>query len=477
MNALTQEAVGALRVNLIGTCMTPLDPGYEEHRTVYNAQIQRYPALIVVAQGAPDVEVAVRFARVHGLPVGIRGGGHSVAGHGTCDDGLLIDLRRMRGVFVDPENRLVWAQGGATLRDLDAATQMYGLVVPTGQVSATGVAGLTLGGGLGMLQRRFGLTCDNLFEARLVDAEGQMHRVNEQEDPELLWALRGGGGNFGVVTEFGFKAHRVGPLMLAGMIAWPVTDGEAVLDLLDRVISDAPLELSADIIFQKAPPLDIFPPQVQGRDLVGIFIRWSGEPADGESVVDRFRELPGAVLDAVGIVPLVQVQRMLDPLNPNGNGHRWTGEFLPAMDHRTRETLTRLGSTLPTPQSIIEVIPFNGAATDVDADATAFSQREDSWLIHILGQWADPRDQENVERWVKEARQALAGVGTGGSSYLNIVSEDETATRVEAFWDVRRRQRLGAVKDRLDPHNVFRFNHNIVPLPQGASSEDQVEAS
>lgn len=461
-------ALGALRHTLVGECLEPGQPGYDEHRRVYNGQIDRSPALIVVAEGAADVQAAVRFAVAHQLPVGIRGGGHSVAGHGTCDGGVLVDLRRMRGVLPFPEDEVVWAQGGATLRDLDAQTQVHGLAVPTGQVSATGVAGLALGGGLGMLQRKFGLTCDNLLGVRLVDARGEMRLVDDRSDPDLMWALRGGGGNFGVVTDFCFRAHQVGPIMLAGMIAWPIEQSDEVLAHLDRLMEDAPLELSADIIYQFAPPLAVFPPEVQGRHLVGIFIRWCGRVEEGQAVVERVRGLEGAVLDGVGPVPLVEVQRMLDPLNPDGNQHRWTGEFLPAMDAATREAVGELGRGLPNPMCIIEVIPYNGQVVEVEAGATAFVHRTPGWLVHILGQWSQPEQEEAVQAWVRRAKEVLRPVGFHGEAYLNLIGDDETGERVEAFWSGDSQARLRAVKTRLDPSNTFRFNHNIAP-GEGAS--------
>lgn len=461
--ALDPAALGALGHHLVGDYLTPGQPEYDEHRKVYNAQIDRSPALIVIAEGQSDVQAAVDFARNTGLPVAVRGGGHSVAGHGTCDGGVLIDLRRMRGVLVLPDSGRVWAQGGVTLRDLDAQTQTFGLAVPTGQVSATGVAGLALGGGLGMLQRKYGLTCDNLIAARLVDAQGQLRHVDDQSDPELMWALRGGGGNFGAVTDFCFQAHRVGPIMLAGMVAWPVAQSEEVLAHLDRLITDAPLELSADIIYQFAPPLPVFPEEVRGQHLIGIFIRWCGDIAAGQGLVADIRSLEGAVLDAVAPVPLVEVQRMLDPLNPDGNQHRWTGEFLPAMDGRTRHALGQLGAALPNPMCIIEVIPYNGAPVEVAPDATAFSHRTPGYLIHILGQWVAAEQEESVLDWVARARTALTDVGFQGETYLNLIGEEETRERVTSFWRGPSKDRLQQVKRRLDPANTFRFNHNIDP--------------
>lgn len=457
------EPVAQLRHTLVGDMYLPGEDGYEHHRRVYNGQIDRRPAAIVVAGTQSDVQDAVRFAGRAGLPVAVRGGGHSVAGHGTCDGGVLVDLRRLRGVHVDPQARQVWVQGGATLRELDAQTQAYGLAVPTGQVSATGIAGLALGGGLGMLQRRFGLTCDNLVGARLVDASGEIVHVDEQSRPELLWALRGGGGNFGVVTDFLFRAHEVPTTMLAGLVAWPIERSAEILAHLDDLMVDAPLELSADIIYQFAPPLAIMPPEILGTHLVGIFVRWSGEPEAGEAVVERIRSVPGTVLDLVAPMPFVEVQRLLDPLNPDGHQHRWTGEFLPGMEAAERDALTELGRSLPNPMCIIEVIPYNGRVLDVAAADTAFVHRSPGWLIHVLGQWADPADEAAVLAWVDRAKRLLGDVSESGRTYLNLVGDEESAGRVDAFWSGERGERLRRVKRRYDPDNVFRFNHNISP--------------
>lgn len=467
---LDPAALGALRFGLVGEAITPSDEGYEQARRVYNGMIDKRPALIVACRGVADVQAAVRFARGQGLPVGVRGGGHSVAGHGTCDGGVLVDLSAMRAVHVDPGERTAWVQGGATLRDVDAETQVHGLAVPTGQVSATGIAGLALGGGMGMLQRKYGLTCDNLLEARLVGADGELVTASAQENPELFWALRGGGGNFGVVTEFRFALHPVGPLMLAGLVAWPVDEAVAVLEFLRDYIAGAPEEMSADAIFQFAPPLEAIPAEFRGRQVIGIFVRWCGDIEAGWEAVAPIRAFGTPVLDFLGPMPLTVVQTMLDPLNPNGNMHYWTAEFLPELDRGAAEIVTKIGTGLPTHNSIIEVIPVNGAVTRVAADATAFAHRSESWLIHVLGQWSDPADTDRCRGWAKQAGADLRAVGSGGDAYLNLIGDDETTERVEAFWNDARRRRLGAVKAEFDPDNVFRFNHNITPAPAGEAS-------
>jgi len=482
MTVLSDQALDALQAVLVGEVLSTDHADYDDARQVYNGLIDKRPAAIVRVRGVADVQSAVRFARLHGLPIAIRGGGHSVAGHGTCDGGLLIDLSHMRAVHVDPEARTAWVQGGALLRDVDAETQVHGLAVPTGQVSATGIGGLTLNGGMGMLQRKYGLTCDNLLAVRLVDANGDLVQVSETERPELLWALRGGGGNFGVVTEFCFQLHQVGPMLLAGLVAWPVAEAPAVLEFLREYMESAPEEMSADIIFQFAPPLEVIPQEFRGRQVAGIFVRWCGDVEAGWEAVRPIQEFGTPVLDFLGPMPLTFVQTMLDELNPNGNSHYWTAEFLPQMSTEAAQVVSRIGAQLPTRNSILEVIPFNGAPTRVPADATAFSHREESWLIHVLCQWEDPADAERCTDWVRDAAAALRSVGSGGDSYLNLISAGETEDRVKAFWNDARRERLAAVKSAYDPDNVFRFNHNIEPAavaavvaPQGSDQDRGLE--
>jgi FAD/FMN-containing dehydrogenase len=452
------------RAGFAGEVIIPGHPGYDRARRVYNGAIDRYPAVVARCRGTADVVAAIRYGREQHIPIAIRGGGHSVAGHGTCDDGVVVDLSQMGGVRVDPAARTVRVQGGATLGDVDRETQLFGLAVPSGQVSATGIAGLTLNGGMGMLQRKYGLTLDNLRSVDLVAADGRLVTASETENPELYWAVRGGGGNFGVVTSFEFQAHPVGPMMLAGLVAYPVDRSVEVLEFLRDFIATAPEELSADAIFQFAPPLDAIPAELRGQPVVGIFIRWCGEVDRGFEVVRPIQQFGSPVLDFVGPMPLVAVQSMLDPLNPNGNQHYWTGEYLADLGPGETATLAEFGSGLPDRHSIIQVIPFNAAVTRVPADATAFAHRQDSWLVHVLGQWTDPDDTERCRGWAKSAGAALRALGTG-DAYFNLLTDDEETDRVRAFWNDRRLSRLSEVKAEYDPENVFRFNHNITPAP------------
>jgi len=459
---MTDSPIEQFRTTFWGDVVTAEDTGYDLARRVHNGLIDRRPAAVLRPRGVASVIEAVGYATAQGLPVAIRGGAHSVAGHGTCDDGLVIDLSLLRGVQIDPVARRARVQGGALLGDLDRDGQLHGLAVPSGQVSNTGVAGLTLNGGMGCMQRKYGLTCDNLVSAQVVAADGRLVTASENENPDLFWALRGGGGNFGVVTSFEFDLHPVGPLIYAGLIAYPMDQAVEVLSFLQDFIADAPEELSADAIFQFAPPLEVIPDELKGKPLIGIFVRYIGSPEDGEQAVKPLLEFGKPIFNFVGPAPYVMVQSMLDALNPKGWLNYWTGEYVPTLGTTELATIAEHGSTLPSHASIIQVIPFNAAVTRVAPDATAFAHRQDSWLVHYLAQWDDPAQTDECRAWAKKSGADLHPLGSG-DVYLNLVTDDEDTDRVRAFWDDDRLGRLAKVKSEYDPENMFRFNHNIKP--------------
>ncbi len=461
------DAWEQLRSAFLGELVRPGDPDYDRRRRVYNGLVDRRPALIATCQGVADVVAAVRYARGVDLPVAVRGGGHSVAGHGTCDGGVLVDLSRMRGVRVDPARRTARVEGGALLSDVDRATQLYGLATPTGQVSMTGIAGLTLNGGLGRLQRRYGLTCDNLLAADVVTADGNLLQVDAGQHPELFWALRGGGGNFGVVTSFEFALHPVGPIVVAGFVAHPMERAAEVAAFLREYIATAPPEVSADQLFLTTPPLPDIPVEMHGMPITGIFLLHCGSVEEGLKAVAPVRSFGQPVADMVAPMPYVEVQRMLDGMNPHGNLHYWTGEYLPALDDRAISTIVGLNGGLFSPHSLVQLIPFNGRPVEIAADATAFSHRRESWLVHVLGQWTEPARTGAGIRWGKEFGAQLRALGTG-EVYLNLVTDDDGVDRVRGFWNDERLGRLARVKARYDPGNTFRFNHNIKPAVEEA---------
>ena len=459
---MSNQAIEQFRATFWGEVVAIGDDAYESARRVHNGMIDRTPAVVVRPRGVASVQAALAFAREQGWNIAIRGGAHSVAGHGTCDGGMVVDLSLMRAVWVDSEARRARVQGGALLGDVDRETQLHGLAVPAGQVSTTGVAGLTLNGGMGCMQRKYGLTCDNLIAAELVTADGRIVRASEDENPELLWALRGGGGNFGVVTSFEFALHPIGPLVYAGLVAFPLAQATEVLEFLRDYIRDAPEELSVDAIFQHAPPLDVIPEDMRGKPMIGLFVRYIGAIEDAEPVVRPLQEFATPIMNFVGPMPYVMVQSMIDALNPKGWLNYWTGEYVAELGPKEIELLVEHGSNLPSHASVIQVIPFNAAVTRVAPDDTAFAHREASWLIHFLGQWSDPADTDRCRAWAKAGGTDMRALGTG-DVYLNLVTDDEDVDRVTAFWDSGRLGRLAAVKAAYDPDNVFHFNHNITP--------------
>ncbi|ANP52251.1 FAD/FMN-containing dehydrogenase [Streptomyces griseochromogenes] len=463
------DALDRLRGTLLGEVLGPQDAGYGTARRVYNAMIDKRPAVIAKCLGNADVVRAVRFAREEDLLIAVRGGGHSIAGHGTCDDGIVIDLSLMRGVHVDPVRRTVRVQGGALLGDVDRETQLHGLAIPTGQMSDTGMAGLTLNGGVGMMLHKYGLTCDNLLSADMVTVDGELVTASADSRPELFWALRGGGGNFGVVTSFEFQAHPVGPMMLAGFLAHPVERAGEVLEFLRDFTATSPAHLSADAMFLRAPEADFVPEEYQGMPLVTLLVRYFGPMEEAWQAVQPLRDFGDPLYDSVGPMPLVAVQSMQDGFSPPGNLHYWTSEFVPCIGAEQIAAIAEIGSELPSRISIINVHPFDKAATDVPPDDTAFAHRTDSWLIHVIGQWQDEADSERCRAWVKEAGALLRRFGLG-NTYLNTTSEDGETDRVRAFWDERRLARLAKVKAEYDPDNVLRFNHNIPPATNESAS-------
>jgi FAD/FMN-containing dehydrogenase len=461
---MAEPGIQTFRETFYGDVVASTDAGYDQARRVHNGLIDRSPALVVRPRAVAAVVSAVEFAHERGWPVAIRGGGHSVAGHGTCDDGMVIDLSLLRGVHIDPHARRARVQGGALLGDLDRDSQLYGLATPAGQVSNTGVAGLTLTGGMGCMQRKWGLTCDNLQAATMVTGSGALVHASEKENPDLLWALRGGGGNFGVVTSFDFQLHELGPEVYAGLVAYPIERAAEVLEFLRDFIATAPEELSADAIFQYAPPLSVVPQELMGEHLIGIFVRYCGPPELGEEVVRPIREFGDPVINEVGPISYVEVQSLLDVLNPKGWLNYWTGEYVSQLGQKEIETIAGHGLNLPGFASIIQVIPFNAAPTRVPSDATAFAHREDSWLVHYMAQWPDtePEQTDACRTWAQQSSADLRTLGTG-DVYLNLVTDSEDIDRVHAVWGDPHLAKLTKVKTEYDPDNMFRFNHNIKP--------------
>jgi FAD/FMN-containing dehydrogenase len=449
-----------LRARFRGALLRPGEEGYDEARRIWNGAIDRRPALIARCAGADDVVEAVRFARERGLLVSVRGGGHAVAGHAVCDDGLMIDLSLMKAVRVDPQARTARAAGGMVWSEFDKATQPHGLATTGGVISHTGIGGLTLGGGLGHLMRKHGLTVDNLLSVDLVTAEGESLRVDEASDPELFWGLRGGGGNFGVATTFEYRLHPVGPMVFGGLIAWPLEDGPAVLKLMNEIAAEAPDALGISPAVTLVPPAPFVPLDRIGKPMVALILVWSGDPAEGEKAIAPFRAIGSPFADTIRPVPYLFIQSMLDAGAPHGRHYYWKSHRLPEINDAVIEIMMERAAVVSAPFWQMNGWAVGGAVTRVDSDATAVGEREMGFDLNVLAAWPppDPNAEEHKE-WVREGWAALKPHSTG--VYTNFLS-DEGASGVKAAYGDRL-TRLTALKDKYDPDNFFRMNANIPP--------------
>ena len=449
-----------LRTRFRGALLLPGEEGYEEARRVWNGAIDRRPALIARCAGADDVVEAIRFARERDLVVSVRGGGHAVAGHAVCDGGVMIDLSLMKAVAVDPEARTVRAAGGLLWNELDRATQRFGLATTGGIISHTGIGGLTLGGGLGHLMRKHGLTVDNLVGAELVTATGERVRADAETEPELFWGLRGGGGNFGIVTAFEYRLHPVGPIVLGGPVFWPFEDAPAVLRLLHELAPEAPDELGITIAMMRAGPLPFIPPEHRGRPVLARVLVWAGDPAEGVRALAPLRRLGTPIADVVRPVPYLAIQSMLDGGAPHGRHYYWRSHRLPGLSDGVVDVFMEHLESVPTPFSQINGWAMGGAVSRVDAGATAVGEREVGIDVSFAVGWeaGDP-DAEGHTAWSRAGWEALRPHSTG--VYANFIS-DEGAAGVEAAYG-ERLVRLAALKGAWDPDNVFRLNANIAP--------------
>ena len=460
---LGEATIRELENGLAGSVVGPGDPSYETARRVWNHTIDKWPALVVRAASTDDVARTVRFARSEGRPIAVRGGGHSVAGFSTCDDGIVLDLSQLNDVALDAQSQRTFAGGGTRWKDFDAATQQHGLATTGGLVSSTGIGGLTLGGGFGHLVRKYGLTCDNLLSAEVVTADGTVVHASESQNPELFWALRGGGGNFGVVTRFELDLHPVGPIVLGGPIFYP---GDQAIDVMtgwrDR-LDNMPDELSTLVNLTTAPPAPFIPEEWHNRKVAVIVACWAGDPADGEAVVKPLRSLGTPISDLLGPMPYLDLQQFVDPVWEAGAGNFYTSAFLDRLPDEAIRTLAdfhRSSADLPV-LAELHVHHFGGAVARVPAGSTAFTDRSSPFLFNGAARTSDPADLPHHVAWARTARNAMAAYGSGGM-YVNFTSEGADGIR-RASYPPEIYARLQAVKDQYDPFNVFRFNINVTP--------------
>jgi FAD/FMN-containing dehydrogenase len=456
----SEEAVEAFRATLRGELIGPEDAAYDAARRVYNAMIDRRPALIARCADVADVINAVTFAREHDLLLAVRGGGHNGPGLGTCDDGLVIDLGPMKGIRVDPANRTVRVEGGCTLANVDHATHAFGLAVPSGTVSTTGVGGLTLGGGVGHLTRKHGLSIDNLLEVDVVLADGSFVTANAEQHTDLFWAVRGGGGNFGVVTSFLFQAHPVGTVY-AGPMLWPLDRAEDVLRWYADFQPSAPDDLNGTLMMLRVPTMPPFPEELQGTLVLAIGWCYTGPLAEADAIFAPIRTRFGMpALDWVGEMPFPVWQTAFDAVFPPGLQWYWKGDFFTELSDEAVALFVEHAARMPEGPSVMGLHPSDGAASRVEKDATPWSYRDARWASVIAGVSPDPADRERIISWARSTWYALHPHSAGGS-YINFM-EDEGQDRVAASYRDNY-ARLAAIKDRYDPDNLFRVNQNIRP--------------
>ena len=456
---MDEKATERLRGELRGNLILPGDTDYDEARKVYNAMIDKRPAAIIRCAGVADVIAALRTARAEGLGVAIRGGGHSVPGFGTADGAVIVDLGRMKGIHVDPDSKTVRAEGGCTWGDFNHATYAFGMATTGGIISTTGIAGLTLGGGIGYLTRGAGLSVDNLISADVVLADGTFVSASESKNADLFWALRGGGGNFGVVTSFQYRLHKVKDIV-GGPMFFEVEDAPDVMRAYDAYIKDAPRELGAFFEWQIAPPLPFIPKDRHGHPFCAMVVCWTGSPEQANKAFAPLRDAARVVAELVGPMPYPALNSAFDGLVPPGLQHYWKAVFVRDLTDAAIDAHMKFGPKVPVVNSTIHIYPINGAVHDVAPDATAFGHRDAKYATVIAGMWPDRAMNESNIRWVKDYYKALAPHSEQGG-YINFASDDD-ADRVRANFG-RNYDRLREVKAKYDPDNVFRNNQNILP--------------
>jgi FAD/FMN-containing dehydrogenase len=460
MTQLQDTKVDEFKAAFTGEVLQPGDAGFDAVREIWNAMIDRRPALIARCRSAADVVRAVTFGRTHDLLVSIRGGGHNIAGNAVCDDGLMIDLSLMKDVKVDPDARRAIVGPGCTLADFDAAAQAHGLATPLGINSTTGVAGLTLGGGFGWLSRKYGMTVDNLLAADMVTADGRQVRASETENPDLFWGLRGGGGNFGVVTSFEFQLHPVGPDVLSGLIVYPFSEAKSVLTKFARFTETMPDDLNVWMVTRKAPPLPFLPEKAHGTGIVALALCYAGDPTEGQKAIGPLRTFGTPLGEHVGVQPYTAWQQAFDPLLTKGARNYWKSHNFSKLSDGAIDAIIHYAGTLPSPQCEIFIGTIGGRTGRMPADAMAYSSRDANYVMNVHGRWESAAEDERGIAWAREFFAKAQPFASAGA-YINFLTQDE-GDRI-AFAYGPSYNRLAQLKKKYDPTNLFRMNQNIRP--------------
>jgi FAD/FMN-containing dehydrogenase len=462
MTNVHAKKIDALKDSLEGEVLVPGNAAYDDARKIWNAMIDKHPAIIARCTSSSDVVHAVNFARDNDLLLAVRGGGHNIAGSALCDDGIVVDLSRMKATHVNARTCQGSVEGGATLADFDAATQAHGLATPLGINSTTGVAGLTLGGGFGWLSRKYGMTVDNLESAEVVTAAGDVVRASATEQPDLFWALRGGGGNFGVVTRFDFRLHPVGPEVLSGLMVFPISEAKSVLQQYRDFAANTLDELSVWVVLRKAPPLPFLPEQTHGTEIVGLALLYVGDPAQGEALIAPMRKFGHLLGEHVGVQPYVNWQKAFDPLLGPGARNYWKSHNFSTLDDKLFDIVIEYALKLPTPQCELFFGAVGGATERPAPDATAYIHRDAKFVMNVHGRWDKPADDNRCIAWARDYFKDSAPFATGGV-YVNFLTAEE-GDRVRSAYG-KNFDRLASIKRQYDPDNLFRTNQNIGPAP------------
>ena len=457
---ISPDSLLAFRAGFKGTVLSPEDAAYDETRKIWNAMIDRRPGLIARCSGTADVVQAVRFARQHRLLLSVRGGGHNIAGLAVCDGGLMVDMSQLRGVWVDPGQRRARAQAGCTLADLDRETQLHGQAAVLGFVSATGIAGLTVGGGFGYLTRRHGWTCDTVLSMEVVTADAKVVHASAQENADLFWALRGGSGNFGIVTSFEYGLFPVGPEILGGAIAWRGEDAKQVLQAFRELSAAAPRELTCVAALRIAPPAPWLPKEIHGKPLAAVFVCYSGKPEEGESLLAPLRQMGNPVADIVTRRPYTQMQSLLDATQPKGRRYYWKSHYLAAVGRQMEDIAIEHAARIASPHSAILIFQIGGALNELACDHSPAGSRDANYVLNIAASWEKPQEDAIHMKWARDCFEAAKPCSTGGT-YINFLTEDEGSERIEAAYGRSNLEKLAALKRKYDPDNLFQHTKAV----------------
>ncbi len=457
---ISGEVIEAFAATVRGEVLSSEDDRYDEQRAIWNAMIDRRPGLIVRCAGSADVIRAVRFAQEHGLLTTVRGAGHNIAGNSLSDGGLLIDLSPMKSVRIDPQSRTARVEPGVTLGEFDSEAQLFGLVTPVGINSTTGIAGLTLGGGFGWLSRKWGLTADNLLSADVVTADGEFVTASATQNADLFWGLRGGGGNFGIVTSFEFTMHAFGPEILSGLIIHPFKDAPEILRYYREFVATAPDELTAWVVMRKAPPLPFLPPEVHGTEVLILAVLYSGDMAEGERILQPLRDFGNPHVDVISPHNYCGFQAAFDPLLTPGMRNYWKSHDFTQLDDGLLDVIVDAIPKLPSDHTEVFIAHMGGATSRVPADATAYHHRDAQFILNVHGRWEEAKEDNACIGWCRDLFDAATPFATGGV-YVNFMTEEE-GNRVRDAYGAGY-ERLAALKSKYDPNNFFSYNQNIQP--------------